>query len=459
MINIIRVEATQAITPEIVEYLIGQFKTRELSRLLKLEEYYRGKQEILKREMVDTTKPNNKCPNPYANYITDLFTGYFMGEAIGYTTTSEDDALAELKLVFAYNDEADENSELAKDASIYGKAYEMLYVDEGSATRFKKVNPKEVILIYDDTVESEMLFALRFYSGTNIMGENAYTMCEVYSKTDITIYKGNENYSSFKQVEVKTHKFGLVPFVEYKNNDDMIGDFELVIDLIDAYDKLLSDNLNDFEQFTDCYLGLYGMDAEPEDIKLMKENRVMLFPEAGSKAEFITKSVDDTQIENLKSRVESDIHKFSKCPSMTDKDFAGQSSGVAMKYKLMGMENVASVKERKFKKGIQRRIELIANIMSLLSTDFDYRSINLTFVRNIPVNVVEIAEMIAKLKDILSKQTLISQLPFIEDSAAELKLVEDEKEPVIVPKTVSIETPIDAPIETLAGTSATPVIA
>lgn len=422
----IRTNKDVEMTPKILKYLIEQHKMHEIPRLVKLEGYYKGNQEILRRTMIDPTKPNNKIVNPFANYITDMFTGYFMGEAISY---SGEDAVAlqELQMTFEYNDEQDADSELAKDASVYGRAYEMLYVDSEGATRFKKVNPKEVITVYDNTVENEMLYAIRFYNETDILGENEYTMIEVYSKSDVKVFKADGRVNDMVLVSEMPHYFSLVPFVEFKNNDDGIGDFELVVSLIDAYDKLASDNLNDFEYFTDSYLGLYGMDADVEDIKLMKENRVLIMPENG-KAEWITKNANDAQIENIKTRLEKDIHKFSKCPSMTDNNFASNVSGVAMKYKLMGMENVTAVKERKFKKGLQRRIELISNIMTLTSTTFDWRGIEITFIRNLPVNTTEVADMINKLRGLISNETLISQLPFVEDVTAELDKVAQENE-------------------------------
>ena len=58
----------------------------------------------------------------------------------------------------------------------------------------------------------------------------------------------------------------MVPIAIYKNNEEEQGDFEQVISLIDAYDKMESDSLNDFEYFVDAYLALYGFTAEPEDI-------------------------------------------------------------------------------------------------------------------------------------------------------------------------------------------------
>jgi SPP1 family phage portal protein len=79
--------------------------------------------------MKDPAKPNNKIANAYASYITDTLTGYFIGEPITYTSI-DDKLLQELTMIFEYNDEADENAELAKTASIYGVAYEMLYFNK-----------------------------------------------------------------------------------------------------------------------------------------------------------------------------------------------------------------------------------------------------------------------------------------------------------------------------------------
>lgn len=418
----IRLSQDTILSPELLTKLIDKFRQTKLPRMNMLQDYYVGKHKILKRQMTDSTKPNNKVIFPYANYITDVFTGYFSGEAINYS--SEDEAAVEqLKMIFTYNDESDNDSELTKDASIFGKAYEMLYIDLQGSVRFKRVNPMEIIIVEDDTIENEILYAIRFYLVEDLVNDKITSVVEVYTRDSILTYKGNDNYSSLVLAEVIPHFFSIVPFVLYKNNDDMIGDFELVISMIDAYDKLNSDNLNDFEYFVDAYMGLYGMDADDEDIKLMKENRVLLMP-TGAKAEWITKNVSDTQVENLKTRISEDIHKFSKCPALTDENFASNASGVAMKYKVMGMENVAATKQRKFKKGLQRRIEAISNILSFKGqVIFDWRSIDIIFKRSLPANDTEVADMINKLRGLASNGTLLDQLSFIEDSQAELDKV------------------------------------
>ena len=402
------------ITTQILRDLCVKNDGEVLPRLKKLESYYKGKNDILKRVMKDPTKPNNKIVSPFANYITDMFVGYFIGEPIAYSSQDEQ-ALEELQMTFNYNDEQDENAELAKDASVYGVAYELMYVDEDGINRFKRVNPKEVIIIESDSLDEEILYGIRYYQGQELGSDQLYTTIEVYSKNDVKIYKSNENYDNLILVDEYPHYFGLVPFAIYKNNDS----------LIDAYDKLASDSLNDFEYFCDAYLALYGMDADAEDIKSMKENRVILMDE-GTSAEWLTKDVNDTQMENLKKRLEDDIHKFSKCPAMTDENFSSNASGVAMKYKVMGMENVASVKERKFKRGLQRRIELLSNILNLTYGSFDWRAIEITFTRNLPVNVMEVADMVNKLRGVVSNETLLLQLPFVDDVAAELERIEEE---------------------------------
>lgn len=375
--------------------------------------------------MSDSTKPNNKIANSYASYITDTLVGYFMGKPVSYNA-DDDTVLEELNMIFEYNDEADENIELAKNASIYGVAYEMLYMSE-EEVRFKSLDPKQCIPIFDDTIDSNLLAFIRYYDNYDVVQDKTITIIELITDTTITRYQCGNNYNDFTLLDSYKHYFGMVPIAIFKNNEEELGDFETVISLIDAYDKLESDSLNDFEYFVDAYLALYGFTAEPEDIQQMKENRVLLMDE-GTSAEWLTKNVSDTNIENIKNRIDADIHKFAKCPNMADKEFASNASGVAIKFKLLGTENKVSIKERKFKRGLQQRLELLATINGVLSDGFDWRSIDIVFSRNIPSNDTDIANMVNTLSGIVSEETLLAQLPFIENVQDEIKRLDADKE-------------------------------
>ena len=374
--------------------------------------------------MKDKSKPNNKIANAYASYITDTLVGYFIGEPISYTS-NDDTLLQDLSMIFEYNDEADENAELAKNASIYGVAYEMLYLsEEDKMIRFKSLNPKEIIPIFDKTVEQNLMAVIRYYDDYDVVDDKTYTLVEVIDNAMVRRYKMD---NSFLLLEEYPHYFGMVPVAIYKNNEEERGDFENVISLIDAYDKMESDTLNDFEYFVDAYLALYGFTADGDDVAQMKENRILLMDE-GTKAEWLIKQTSDTYVENMKNRLDADIHKFAKCPNMADKEFASNASGVAIKFKLLGTENLVSIKERKFKRGLQQRLELMSMINSVLREGFDWRAIDIIFTRNIPSNDTDIANMVNTLKDIVSEETLLAQIPFVEDVQDELERLKQERE-------------------------------
>jgi SPP1 family phage portal protein len=419
-----KMNEADVLTPDLILKYIELDKLQG-SRLFKLYDYYKGNQDILSRTIADAAKPNNKIVNNYPSYITDSYTGYFMSEPVAYKAGEDAAALlAELKDLFNYNDEQAENAELAKDCSIFGKAYELMYVDSDGEIRFKKIEPFGCIPIYDDTINEDLMYFIRYYEVADIIANTYTTYVEVYTKEISEKYK----ISGVNLVLITSnpHSFSEVPVVIFKNNAEELSDFERVISLVDAYDKMQSDSVNDFEAFVDAYLALSGMmGTDSEDIMKMKEDRVLLLGD-DAKAEWLVKNVNDTYIENLKKRLDDDIHKFSKCPKLTDESFGGNLSGVAIKYKLIGFENVVGIKERFFKKALQRRIELIINILNVMGQNYDYMKIDMVFTRNIPTNAVEAADMVSKLSGIISKETALEQLPFITDTAAEIERINAE---------------------------------
>ena len=338
----------EELTDKVIKRIIENHRSSVLPRLQNLENYYNANNAIKNRVMSDPSKPNNKIANAYASYITDTLVGYFIGEPVTYTS-NDNVLIQDLNMILEYNDEADENAELAKNASIYGVAYEMLYLsEEDKMIRFKSLNPKEVIPIFDKTVEQNLLAVMRYYEDYDYVEDNTYTIVEVIDSKTVRRYKLDTGLSLLEEYP---HYFSMVPVAIFKNNEDETGDFEQVISLIDAYDKMESDSLNDFEYFVDAYLALYGFTADAEDIAQMKENRVLLMDE-GTSAEWLTKQTSDAYVENMKNRLDKDIHKFAKCPNMSDEEFASNASGIAIKFKLLGTENLVSIKERKFKRGL-----------------------------------------------------------------------------------------------------------
>nr|DAL74388.1 MAG TPA: PORTAL PROTEIN [Caudoviricetes sp.] len=239
-----RLESADKLTQEMVRELVVKFRGEDLPRLKKLKDYYLNKTTILRRPCVDPSKPNNKIVHPFAQYITDTLVGYFVGEPIVY---SSNENINDLKMVFEYNDEQDENTSIAKDCSIYGRAWEQVYVDKDGNVRFVALDPREVIPVYGTSLENELVAVVRFYMNRDLVFGVDEMIVEVYTDKEVIRYKTGDAVADLHFLDRKQHGFNSVPIVEYRNNDDCYGDFEGVISLIDAYDALVSDDLNDFE--------------------------------------------------------------------------------------------------------------------------------------------------------------------------------------------------------------------
>lgn len=414
----------RVLTKDIIKRFISRDRN-ENARKIKLHDYYKGKHNILNRAYEDASKPNNKVVNPYANYITTLMTGYFIGEPVQYTSADED-KLEAVNEIMAYNDEPSVNKEIAKWQSVCGEGYDIVYIDDKGDTRFKALPAIGMIPIYNDDLEEALLFVIRYWQSYDIEKDMNVHFVEVYSAVDITKYQ-EDVAGDLVMVDQKYHVFGQVPITPYYNNTEGQGDFELVISEIDAYDSFESDSVNEADYFADSYLVLSGMEGtSSDDIAGMKENRVLVFPEGGE-GQWLTKTVNDSWIENEKKRLDQDIHKFSFCPPMTDENFASNASGVAMKYKLMGLENKVGVKESEFEKGLRRRLELIYNVMTKVNGEMQYLDINIVFTRNLPQDLSASVDTVVKLDGIISDETRLALLPLDIDAKEELEKVEEQK--------------------------------
>lgn len=438
----IKIPRDAELNKETIDYILDEHRF-EKARIDKLEKYYNNHADIFNRKYENDGKPHNYLATPYANYITTMAVGYFLGKQVTYK--SEDEQLLEkLNDILKYNDEHDHNTTLAKRASIGGYAVELLYIDEDMQPRFKAFGGNEVAIVYDDTIEDNILYAIRYWEEKIVNTNEIITKCEIYTgpilnDKDEIIETGKIMYGTIKQYsfvidESKTreHFFKDVPVVVYINNDELFGDFEKVMTLIDEYNKVQSDTANDFEYFTNAMLVISGYVVDDEASKTLKDMHIINFQDNTGDAKYLIKDIQDTALENYKNRLDNDIHKFSLVPNLTDESFSGNISGEAMKYKLMGIDNLTSVKEAKFRKGLMRRIELICNYLRTKdsSLQFDFIDIEPVFTRNRPVNELEIAQMMQTLTGILSKETVIGMLPSISDPQAELKKKEDEEESV-----------------------------
>ena len=391
----------------------------------RLYDYYVGKHKILHEHKKDSTAPNNRLVNNMAKYITDTAVGYFVGEPVVYESQN-DEYLKTVQDIFDYNDEQDHNMELAKQCSICGSCFEMLYLDEDAEIRFARIPAPNGIMICE--TDSGFSTPMAFIRTIISQDKNGNTIKKVEFWNDcMVMYFESINSGYLDLTAVEEHYWQDIPFVEYINNEERLGDFEGVITEIDAYNKVQSNTANYFQYNDDAILKVSKLgDVSSQDIADMKEKGAIILEDGGDVA-WLLKTIDDTALENYKNRLREDIHMGANVPHMCDEAFGGNLSGVAISYKLWGLEQICSIKERKFKKGLQRRIELITNILKIRGHAYDYRDIVPKFRRNRPQNDMETAQIVTMLANDLSRETRLQLMPGVDNVQDELRKLEEEK--------------------------------
>lgn len=380
----------------------------------------------MKRVAGDPTRPNNRIVKNYCSTIVDNFQGYLTGTPITYAAKGNTNIEA-LQKTLSANDVVNEDSEFLRSALIYGIAYEMIYINESNDIKFKTISPESCIPVYSDDLDNKLLYMITFSPIAN-WDETAPTAFRVsiYDSSRIYTYKATNDFNTFVLLDEQQHFFGEVPFSIFNLNADDKPIFERIITLQDAYNSLLSDEVNDFEAFVDAYMVLKDVSADADDLAAMKESRTILI-DGESDVSYLTKNISDTQIENMLDNLNKSIHTISNSPDFSSEEFnSGVSSGIALQFKLVGFNNVASNIQSRMEKAIGKRIDLINSILRLVDTDdFD---IDISFTHNLPSSITDTVAAVNALRGLVSDETLLAQIPFIDDVDVELEKLQKQEE-------------------------------
>ena len=413
----------------------------EFERMLRLRDMYNAQSPILKRERRPNL-PNNRIAHPFARYITTVATGYMIGKPVMYSVKTESKTMQEIQDIFRRGSEPAENVQLARDQSIYGKGVEYVHIDDSESPmpHTTAISPLNAFVVYSDTYDMEPLFGVYYIQRTKADGSEDGWQVWVMSDIAIVEYEAPSLDDLPAQKKAEKHFFGGVPLVEYWNDENEKGDFEWVMSQIEAYDKLQSDRVNDKEQFVEKLLVITGAVLDTDDqgrapMQQLKEDHALQLPDSQSKAEYLTSAMDESGNRILRDDLADDIHKLSLVPDMTDENFASNASGVAMKYKLWGLDQLIRTKEQWFSEGLRSRLKLYINFLQVKGFEaLDVADITITFTRALPANLTENAQIVqtAMTAGAASVETGVKMLHAgdewsMEDVAKEVEAIKQEK--------------------------------
>ena len=413
------------LTPELLYKMINHFNLIVVPKLEKYKNYYDGIQEILKKKYSDESKPCNKTVINYCKNITDSYNGYLATP--GHISYSSDSDITDIMDILRYNDFESQDSQLIHTALVHGVAHELMFIDSDAKTRFKLIDPLTCFGIYDNSLTADLLYFVRFYKMNDWDDKDQDYALDVYNDKSVKHYimKGFESFPVFQSEE--PHYFGQCPAnILVMPNEESI--FDCIMSEQDSINELLSAEIDDYAAFCDAYLVIEDAELDDETVKTMKENRVLQLP-VGAKAYWLTKAANDAQVENILKRLHESIYRTAQCPDFSSESFVGGvSSGIAIQYRLTGMETRAGTIEAEAKKALQRRIEILCGVASLKLGEEVFRDIKIAFKRNVPADMTQVSQMINSFRGLISDETLLGQVDFVTDVQKELERVKAQKE-------------------------------
>ena len=452
-------QVTSRISSTFLDELISTHTKRVAPKYRKYQKLYENKHKIANRPRKDENKPNNKLSNDFFGQIIDNTVGYFLGNPIvlNYTEPKKEKSLVEtapadvgvdlgqiedtavqeeLDRICLDNDKDDLFMEWGKEAMIKGLSHLLIYQNEESKTKFMRLSPEDVILVYKNSSTKELQYAIRLYDIDTEDTDKTVHYAEVYDDAGYDVFKSvdgdttkaGRSLSGYTFERRETHIYGKIPIVTMYNNEEKMSDLERVKTLVDDYDKVLSDVSNEFEAFRNAYLMLKNMIVSKDSVGKLKDEGIIEVMENGD-VKFITKQIQTEALENHLNRLEKNIYKFSQVPDLSDENFAGNLSGVAIRFKLFGLETKCIIKERKMEKAIRDLFRVLtAPLRVLTGKEPDVLNLKLEFTRNIPNNITELVDTVTKLDGKVDKETLLALLPFIDNPKEVLEKLKAEIE-------------------------------
>ena len=450
-------DGTQRISVSFLNKLIDTHTRKIAPKYRKYQNLYEGKHKILKKKPADANKPCNRLVNDFFGQTIDNTVGYFLGNPVilNYTEpvekkTSpepndvgvdleeiEDTAVQDfLDYLVIDNDMADTIIEWGKEAMIKGLSHLLVYQNEESKTKVMKVSPEDMILVYKNSSTKELQYAIRLYDIDTEDTDKTTHYAEVYSVGKMELFKSvdggtstkgkGREFASYEFVEETQLIYERIPVVTMYNNEEQMSDLEKIESLVADYDKVLSDVSDEFSAFRNAYLMLKNMIVGEDGKKQLKDEGIIEVMENGD-AKFITKQIQTEALENHLNRLEANIYKFSQVPNLSDESFAGNLSGVAIRFKLFGLETKCIIKERKMEKALRDFVRILSvPIRVETGHEIDIVNLKVEFTRNVPNNLTEIVDTVTKLDGKVDKETLLSLLPFIDNPKEVLEKLEAE---------------------------------
>ncbi|MDE6019989.1 MAG: phage portal protein [Ruminococcus sp.] len=397
---------------------------------------------------------NNQLNSDFFSEIVDFKTGYFAGKPIAYSYSQTDESKAvtgseemarraskALTDFAIYTNLYDVDMQCVKYAAICGYGARLFYIDKpggkedpGGKEKVMPILPYQAAFLTETCDISAPLFAVRYYRTEDLSGA---TICkaEFYDSSHI-YYLSGSSFDKLTQVdEPQPHMFGGCPLQGIPNNEELTGDAEKVLSLIDAYDRAISDSSNEIESFAQAYMVFKNIQIPDEEMAKCQSSGAIRWTAATDNADvyFLTKDINDTFLQNFLDRLRDDIYQRSKTPNINDETF-GNASGVSLKFKLTQLETKCGMLQAKMQAAGMYMFQLLSNsFMNRLGVHMIPEQCVMEFKRNFPLDALSEAQAAkAMIASGLPKQLVYGNAySFVDDVSYVMQLIAEEEGDIV----------------------------
>ncbi len=410
------------------------------------ERYYKNKTDILFKKKPDEDKEPMRNAD---NKVCSSFYSLLVNQKASYTFTypplfDVGNKSANKRITEVLGDSyAKYCKKLCVNAANAGIGWVHYWIDNNNAFKWAVVDSKEIIPIYNNSLEKKLLNVLRVYDELDEDTGEMYRVYEIWSDTECANYRKKidadfehifefNKYSTITDgiptsfTNVYKHNLGRIPFIPFSNNDNNTSDLDTIKGHIDTYDKVYSGFINDLDDIQEIVFLLSGY--EGEDLgeflsNLKKYKTVKLEGDVDSRSDLRTLTID-IPVEARKELLAISRKAIFEQGQGVDPDPSnfGNASGVALKYLYSLLELKAGLMETEFRIGFA---ELVRAICSYINADCKY--IEQTWTRNCITNETELAQIAQQSTGIISKQTILKNHPWVENPEKEAKILDEEQ--------------------------------
>ena len=238
-----------------------------------LYDYYKGKQPILYKEKEVRPEINSKVVTNYANEIISFKVGYLASEPIQYVAlTDKNEAVNTLNTYMyqvgkqALDQEIIEWNHICGTAFRYVQAKNPKDVDKGDAPfDLFTLDPRHTFIIYSSTFKKTRMAGVTY---TISAEKGTVRNFVVYTKDYIfTFGDDGENTTGFS---IKPNALSEIPIYEYPANNARLGAFEIVLPLLDAVNRINSNDVDAGDTEIQSFLKFINCDLDGDALENLK---------------------------------------------------------------------------------------------------------------------------------------------------------------------------------------------